>query len=121
MGDFARAGFLDTWYGHLDVGLLLQAKEAAASVLEVVVQRSAYTHHGQRVVQGQLLMQAASDIFLGWSSTVTGRHYYWRQLRDMKAGVDIRFARRYADQNERDLDRHRQAIADGELEARPDL
>jgi len=73
--------------------LFLQAKEATASVLESFVGASAYTNHGQRVVAGQHLMQAASDIFLGWQRTegVDGvrRDYYVRQLRDWKASIEI--------------------------------
>jgi uncharacterized protein (DUF2252 family) len=73
--------------------LFLQAKEAEASVLERFVGRSKYQNHGQRVVAGQRLMQAASDIFLGWQR-VTGvdgkvRDYYLRQLRDWKGSADI--------------------------------
>ena len=68
--------------------LFLQAKEAQASVLEPFVGKSRYANHGQRVVEGQRLMQAASDIFLGWNR-VTGidgvtRDFYLRQLRDWK-------------------------------------
>ncbi len=69
--------------------LVLQFKEAGRSVLEGHLPPSRYPHGGQRVVEGQRMMQAASDIFLGWSaSTVDGRHYYWRQLRDMKGSAD---------------------------------
>lgn len=64
--------------------LFLQVKEATASVLEPFTQRSIYSNCGQRVVQGQKLMQAASDIFLGWAVGARGRHFYVRQLRDMK-------------------------------------
>jgi uncharacterized protein (DUF2252 family) len=65
--------------------LFLQVKEAQASVLEPYVGRSAYDHHGRRVVEGQRLMQWASDLFLGWANY--GRHrFYVRQLRDMKGG-----------------------------------
>ena len=46
--------------------------------------RAAYANHGQRVVVGQRLMQSASDIFLGWTEGRRGRHFYVRQLRDMK-------------------------------------
>jgi uncharacterized protein (DUF2252 family) len=68
----------------------LQVKEAGPSVLEDHLPASRYKNHGQRVVEGQQLMQAASDSFLGWNSgRVTGTHYYWRQLKDMKASVDI--------------------------------
>jgi uncharacterized protein (DUF2252 family) len=70
--------------------LFLQAKEATASVLEAHLPRSRYRNHGQRVVQGQRIMQAASDIFLGWTRGVDiTRHFYWRQLRDMKGSVPI--------------------------------
>jgi hypothetical protein len=62
----------------------LQVKEANASVLEAYAGRSAFTHHGERVVQGQRLMQPASDLFLGWATGPKGRHFYLRQLRDVK-------------------------------------
>jgi uncharacterized protein (DUF2252 family) len=67
-----------------DDPLFLQIKEARESVLETHVGRSVYPNHGQRVVVGQRLMQAASDLFLGWSEGKGGRHFYVRQLRDMK-------------------------------------
>ena len=68
--------------------LFLQVKEATASVLESYLPKSRYRQHGERVVQGQLLMQAASDIFLGWTKGLdTSRHFYWRQLRDMKGSA----------------------------------
>ncbi len=72
--------------------LLLQAKEAQASVLEAFVGESEYTNQGERVVAGQHLMQASSDIFLGWER-VTGldgvqRDFYLRQLRDWKGSAD---------------------------------
>ncbi len=75
-----------------DDPLFLQAKEADASVLEEFVGKSAYTNHGERVVAGQHLMQAASDIFLGWER-VEGldgvmRDFYLRQLRDWKGSLD---------------------------------
>jgi uncharacterized protein (DUF2252 family) len=70
--------------------LVLQCKEAGPSVLESHRAPSPYEHHGQRVVEGQRMMQAASDIFLGWStSSLDGRHSYWRQLRDMKGSADV--------------------------------
>ena len=73
--------------------LFLQAKEAQESVLERFVGKSKYTNHGQRVVAGQRLMQASSDIFLGWQR-VTGldgkdRDFYLRQLRDWKGSADV--------------------------------
>ena len=71
-----------------DDPLFLQAKEAQASVLEPYVGASRYANAGQRVVEGQRFMQAASDIFLGWQRTagVDGveRDFYVRQLRDWK-------------------------------------
>ncbi|MFD4585371.1 DUF2252 domain-containing protein [Streptomyces sp. NPDC087659] len=69
--------------------LFLQIKEAQRSVLEPHLPKSAYRHQGQRVVAGQRLLQAASDIFLGWVSGPGGRHFYWRQLRDMKGSADV--------------------------------
>jgi uncharacterized protein (DUF2252 family) len=73
--------------------LFLQAKEAQASVLERFVGPSRYRNHGQRVVAGQRLMQAASDIFLGWDrgAGIDGqdRDFYLRQLRDWKASVEV--------------------------------
>lgn len=69
--------------------LFLQIKEAGPSVLEPHLPASPYRHQGHRVVAGQRLLQAASDIFLGWVSGPEGRHYYWRQLRDMKGSADV--------------------------------
>jgi len=146
--------------------LFLQVKEATASVLEGHLPKSRYRQHGQRVVCGQRMMQAASDIYLGWTKGVeVTRHFYWRQLRDMKASADVEamvpmglqfyagicgwtlaraharsgdpiaiaaylgeddqfdrsitdFAKRYADQNERDYRAFTDAIRSGRLEAR---
>ena len=70
--------------------LFLQVKEATASVLEDHLPKSRYKQPGERVVQGQRLMQAASDIFLGWTrGAEANRYLYWRQLRDMKASADV--------------------------------
>jgi uncharacterized protein (DUF2252 family) len=70
--------------------LFLQVKEATASVLEDHLGKSRYRQHGERVVHGQRMMQAASDIFLGWTKGVdVSRHYYWRQLRDMKGSAEV--------------------------------
>jgi uncharacterized protein (DUF2252 family) len=68
--------------------MVLQVKQAQASVLEGFTHASPYTQHGQRVVTGQRLMQAAGDSFLGWVDGVSGRSYYVRQLRDMKWSPD---------------------------------
>jgi uncharacterized protein (DUF2252 family) len=71
--------------------LFLQVKEATASVLEGYLPRSRQRQHGERVVYGQRMLQAASDIYLGWArgQIDTTRHYYWRQLRDMKGSADV--------------------------------
>ena len=70
--------------------LFLQVKEATQSVLEDHLPKSRYKQPGERVVQGQRMMQAASDIYLGWTKGVdTSRYFYWRQLRDMKGSVDV--------------------------------
>jgi uncharacterized protein (DUF2252 family) len=71
-----------------DDPLFLQIKEATQSVLEGPTRRSRYEQAGERVVQGQRLMQATSDIFLGWTRGVEAdRYFYWRQLRDMKGSA----------------------------------
>jgi uncharacterized protein (DUF2252 family) len=145
--------------------LFLQVKEATKSVLEDHLPKSRYKHHGERVVRGQRMMQAASDIYLGWTQGFdVSRHFYWRQLRDMKASADVEdmepvamslyaricgwtlaraharsgdpiamaaylgpddefdtaigdFAKRYADQNERDYEAFLAAIKSGRLTA----
>jgi len=59
-------------------------------VLERHLGASTYDNHGRRAVEGQRLMQAASDLFLGWSrDESSGDDYYWRQLRDMKSSADV--------------------------------
>ena len=74
--------------------LFLQVKEAEASVLSRFVGASKFKNQGQRVVAGQRLMQASSDIFLGWQHVAAGlddkpRDFYIRQLRDWKFSVEI--------------------------------
>jgi uncharacterized protein (DUF2252 family) len=73
--------------------LFLQVKEAQASVLERFAGLSAYAHHGRRVVAGQRLMQAATDIFLGWQRIKgidgVSRDYYVRQLHDWKGSAEV--------------------------------
>jgi uncharacterized protein (DUF2252 family) len=82
-------GLLEGPHHPLGDPLFLQVKEANASVLEPYVGASPLGHHGLRVVTGQRLTQAASDIFLGWSEGPrSGRHYYVRQLWDMKGAAD---------------------------------
>jgi uncharacterized protein (DUF2252 family) len=74
--------------GHAKDPLLLQIKEAQASILEPYAGRCRVSNHGHRVVAGQRLVQSASDIFLGWTSEGE-HHFYIRQLRDMKASADL--------------------------------
>ena len=74
--------------GEGDDPLFMQIKEAGPSVLEPYVGVSPYPNHGQRVVHGQRLMQAVSDVLLGWS-THDGRDFYVRQLRDMKWSAEV--------------------------------
>ena len=74
--------------------LFLQIKEAEASVLERALGPSEFSNHGERVVTGQRLMQAASDIFLGWLHVESGldgkpRDFYGRQLKDWKGSAEI--------------------------------
>ena len=73
-----------------DEALILQLKESNQSVLEPYVEKKNYLNHAQRVVIGQKLIQANSDIFLGWhESALTKTPYYWRQLKDMKGSFDL--------------------------------
>ena len=73
-----------------DDPLFLQVKEATRSVLEGHLPKTRFNTPGQRVVEGQRIMQATSDIFLGWTKGVQDdRFYYWRQLRDMKASAVV--------------------------------
>lgn len=70
--------------------LFLQMKEATTSVLEEYLPPSEYDDPGQRIVEGQHLTQAMSDIFLGWSGqNEAGHSYYWRQLRDWNGSVNL--------------------------------
>jgi uncharacterized protein (DUF2252 family) len=149
-----------------DDPLFLQAKEAGPSVLEAHLGASPYPNHGQRVVEGQRLMQAAGDVFLGWFAARGDegeeRCFYVRQLWDGKGSADLarmsardlalygalcgevlaraharsgeriaiasylgrgeafdkalaRFAEAYADQNEADFQRLREAARSGEI------
>ncbi len=83
-----RCGIMLLMNGPEDV-LFLQVKEARTSVLEPYAGKSKYANRGQRVVVGQRLMQSASDLFLGWTEGYQGRHYYIRQLRDMKLKLQV--------------------------------
>ena len=114
----------------------MQVKEATGSVLEDHLPQSRYRQHAKRVVCGQRMMQAASDIYLGWTKAGVGvnRDYYWRQLRDMKGSADIEsmapvtlafyaracgwtLARAHADQTELDYQAFAQAVRSGRVEA----
>ncbi len=75
--------------GGEDDAIILQQKEAGASVLEPYLGKSPFKTGAERVVHGQRLMQAASDIFLGWHhGLLVATTYYWRQLSDMKGSLD---------------------------------
>ena len=87
MGSFCAIALLQA---DVDDPLFLRLKQARSSVLEPYAGKSAYRNQGERVVVGQRLMQSASDMFLGWSRI--GKppiDVYFRQLRDMKATVNL--------------------------------
>ena len=92
VGSVGTEAFMVLLMGDLeDDPLFLQVKEAGASALAPYAGASEYEHEGERVVQGQRLMQAASDAFLGWVTGTGARHrdFYVRQLRDMKGSAAI--------------------------------
>ncbi|WP_176059379.1 DUF2252 domain-containing protein [Paraburkholderia sp. BCC1876] len=74
---------------HMGKPLFIQIKEARKSVIAQFHKSPPYKHEGQRVVGGQRMLQAASDIFLGWATGPSGRNFYFRQLRDMKLSANI--------------------------------
>ncbi len=82
-----RCGIILMMAGDGD-SLLLQVKEANRSVLEAYNSQTSFENQGERIVTGQRIMQAASDSFLGWTS-LRGRDYYVRQLKDMKWAVNL--------------------------------
>jgi uncharacterized protein (DUF2252 family) len=90
VGSVGTRCMIALFYGDDDDDpLFLQMKEANRSVLEPFVARPCpYANQGERVVQGQRIIQAASDIFLGWKRS-GGYDYYVRQLKDMKGTIDI--------------------------------
>ncbi|MGB6519120.1 MAG: DUF2252 domain-containing protein [Candidatus Cybelea sp.] len=88
VGSVGTACFVSLSLTDQGESLLLQIKEAQASVLEGYTKPSEFTNHGERVVIGQRILQAAADIFLGWF-TLGGRDYYVRQLRDMKTSANL--------------------------------
>jgi uncharacterized protein (DUF2252 family) len=83
-----RCGVVLLMVGQHDP-LFLQVKEARASVLEPYAGVSHFVHRGRRIVSGCRLMQFASDLFLGWTELDDGKHYYVRQLKDMKIKPDV--------------------------------
>ena len=91
VGSVGTRAFIALLQGRDDQDpLFLQVKEATASVLEDHLPKSRYKQHGERVVQGQRMMQAASDIYLGWTKGAQeNRFLYWRQLRDMKGSIEV--------------------------------
>ncbi len=89
VGSVGTRCFIALFLAEDDDSLILQFKEANASVMESYTRKSIYKNHGERIVNGQKLMQTVSDIFLGWTRSDIGRDFYVRQLRDMKASADI--------------------------------
>ena len=88
VGSVGTRYYLSLLLADEDDPLFLQVKEARRSVLESPRGKSRYAHQGFRVVEGQRLMQGASDIFLGWART-KNHDYYLRQFRDMKVSAEI--------------------------------
>jgi hypothetical protein len=89
VGSVGRRCFLLLLVADGEHPLFLQCKEAAASVLAPHLGAARHDHDGERIVTGQRLMQAASDIFLGWAGTPRFGEFYVRQLRDMKASFKL--------------------------------
>ncbi|MCU0506702.1 MAG: DUF2252 domain-containing protein [Chloroflexi bacterium] len=90
VGSVGLAAFVALYEGRDENDpLFLQVKEARESALEQHLPKSRHQNHAHRVVAGQRLMQATSDIFLGWAIGRSGRHYYVRQLADMKWSYDL--------------------------------
>jgi uncharacterized protein (DUF2252 family) len=89
IGSVGTMCFVGLFIAADDDPLFLQVKEARPSVLEPYAGKTAYESQGQRVINGQRLMQSASDIFLGWGTGNNGRDFYVRQLRDVKISAII--------------------------------
>jgi uncharacterized protein (DUF2252 family) len=94
VGSVGTRAWIALLLGRDNDPLFLQMKEAEASVLEEVLGPSEFANHGERVVTGQRLMQATSDIFLGWLHVDSGlddkpRDFYGRQLKDWKGSAEI--------------------------------
>jgi len=84
VGSVGTNCYVALFFSSVGDPLFLQIKEARPSVLEAYTAKSHYDNPGERVVVGQRIMQAASDVFLGWTSADGGLRYYVRQLRDAK-------------------------------------
>ena len=89
VGSVGTRCYVSLFLADEDDPLFLQVKEARRSVLESPRGKSQFAHQGLRVVAGQRLMQAATDIFLGWFRSAQGHDYYVRQFRDMKVSAEI--------------------------------
>jgi uncharacterized protein (DUF2252 family) len=89
VGSVGTRCYVALMLGDQNEPVFLQVKEARDSVLAGEAAGKAWSNNGERVVVGQRLMQAASDLFLGWTKGPGGRDFYVRQLRDMKSSVDI--------------------------------
>jgi uncharacterized protein (DUF2252 family) len=89
IGSVGTRCFIALFAGDQDDHLFLQVKEARPSALQGLIGLSPFANNGERVVEGQRLMQSASDIFLGWTLGVHGHEFYVRQLRDMKIAPDL--------------------------------
>lgn len=89
IGSVGTYCFVGLFFSAENHPLLLQFKEASPSVLAPYAGKSVFENQGQRVVTGQRLMQSSSDIFLGWTQSKNGRHFFVRQLRDMKMSTPI--------------------------------
>jgi uncharacterized protein (DUF2252 family) len=94
VGSVGTRAWIALLVGRDEDPLFLQMKEAEASVMEEILGPSEFENHGERVVTGQRLMQASSDIFLGWLHVESGldqkpRDYYGRQLKDWKGSAEI--------------------------------
>jgi uncharacterized protein (DUF2252 family) len=89
VGSVGLRCYVSLFLADKDDPLFLQVKEARRSVLEPSIGKSLFEHQGHRIVHGQHVLQASSDIFLGWYRNVNGRDFYVRQLRDMKVSPEV--------------------------------
>jgi hypothetical protein len=89
VGSVGTRCFVGLFSSNEEDAIILQFKEGNTSVLEKHAGKSEYKNHGERIVNGQRLMQTVSDIFLGWTRSSRGLDFYVRQLRDMKASANI--------------------------------